>query len=145
MSRSGDGPAVIPDDRKALLAAVRDTVNAHRPPELEEGPQYGMIGWYVPHAIYPAGYHVDPAPYAGLANQKNKVSLHLFCAYLDSELVRDFQERYRNWLGKKPDMGKSCVRFAKAADVPHDLIGEVLKRMTLAVFLDRYTAQLPKR
>ncbi len=138
--------AGLPDDRRALVQHLRDVVNANLPEGIEEGMQYGMIGWFVPHALYPEGYHCDPAqpvPYVSLANQKGAVSLYLFCMYTDSELSAEFARRYRDFLGKKPNMGKSCVRFKRLEDVPDDLLAETLQRMPLQHFLDTYTAQIP--
>ncbi len=136
----------LPDDRRALVQAIRDVVNANLPPGVEEGIQYGMIGWFVPHSVYPDGYHCDreqPVPYASVANQKNKVSLYLFCAYVQSEIAADFEREYRAWLGKKPDMGKSCIRFKRLDEVPLDLIGRTVRKMTTEDFLARYTASIP--
>lgn len=136
----------MPDDRRALVEEIRTTVNAWRPPQLVETVHYGMLGWAVPHALYPAGYHCNPAqgvPYASLASQKQKVSLYLFCAYVDLGVAEAFEARYGAWLGRKPDMGASCVRFRRAAEVPHALIAEVLRELTLERFLERYVAGIP--
>jgi hypothetical protein len=135
----------LPTERRAVLEAVRALVNAHMPPEVEEGIQYGMIGWYVPHARYPHGYHCDPKeplPYLGLASQKGHAALHLFCAYVDDTAAA--------WLraeaaarGCTIDMGKACVRFKRLDDVPLDLIGQTIARMTLERFVAAYEARLP--
>ena len=42
--------------------------------------QYGMIAWWVPHRIFPTGYHGDrkkPLPFARLASQKNYLTLYM--------------------------------------------------------------------
>ena len=138
--------ANLPDDRRAMVQAIREVINANLPEGVEEGIQYGMIGWFVPHAVYPDGYHCDPkqpVPYASVANQKNKVSLYLFCAYVQSEVAQSFEEEYRAWLGKKPDMGKSCIRFSKLEQIPLQLIGQTIRQMTTEDFLARYTASIP--
>ncbi|MCC6130446.1 MAG: DUF1801 domain-containing protein, partial [Acidobacteria bacterium] len=111
--------ASLPEDRRAALAAVRDVIRKNLDPSYEEGMQYGMIGYYVPHSVYPAGYHCDPKqplPFAGLASQKGHMSLYLMCVYGDSEQEKWFREEWAK-TGKKLDMGKSCVRFKKVEDL----------------------------
>lgn len=142
--------AALPEDRREMVEAIRQVINDNLPEGIEEGIQYKMIGWFAPHSIYPDGYHCDPkqpVPYVSVANQKNKVSLYLFCLYVDSgtgsEKVAAFTERYRAWLGKKPDMGKSCIRFKKMSDIPLDLIAEAIRDMPTDTFLAQYTASIP--
>lgn len=137
--------SALPPDRQELVSAIRAVINQNLPADVEEGMQYGMIGWYLPHRVYPAGYHCDrkqPVPYAGLASQKQAVSVYLFCVYVDSELSAWFQDEYRK-TGKRLDMGKGCVRFKKLADVPLDLLGQVIRKMPADQFLARYEAQIP--
>jgi hypothetical protein len=76
--------AEIPVDRRAALERVRDVIRKNVDKNIEEGMTYGMIGYYVPHRVFPAGYHCDPKqplPYAGLASQKNHMSLYLMSVY----------------------------------------------------------------
>ena len=138
--------AELPDDRRALVAAVRDTVNAHLPDGYQEAMQYGMIGWSVPHSLYPAGYHTDPRqplPFAALASQKQKVSLYLMALYVGvddwttSPDVVWFREAWRA-TGKKFDMGKSCVRFATLDQVALDVVGQAIARVPLQEYIARY-------
>ena len=99
--------------------------------DYEEGMQYGMIGYYVPHRVYPAGYHCDPKqplPFACLASQKNYMSLYLMCVYGDTPLAKWFAAAWAK-TGKKLDMGKSCVRFKKLDDLALDVIGEAIRRL----------------
>lgn len=117
-----------PEDRRAALSAVRETILAHLPDGYEEGSQYGMIGYYVPHSRYPAGYHCNPkAPlsYAALGAQKNYLVLHLPTIYGDEKLCAEFRRRWEA-AGKRLDMGKGCVRFRKLEDVPLDVVGWVI-------------------
>src|SRR5262245_42701874 len=103
----------LAEDRREVLEAVRRVILANLDKDYEEGMQYGMIGYYVPHRVYPAGYHCDPKqplPFAGLASQKNHMSLYLMCVYGESELSHWFRAAWAR-TGKKLDMGKSCVRF----------------------------------
>lgn len=145
----------LPDERRAVLEAVRRVILDHLDPDYEEGMQYGMIGYYVPHRIFPAGYHCDPrqpVPYAALAAQKNNFSLYLMGVYVGGDAAADapesavaqwFREAWRN-SGKKLDMGKSCVRFKKLEDVPLDVVGEVIRRIPAATYIARYQSVLDR-
>ena len=137
--------AALPPDRRELVSAIRDTINANLPEGYQEGMQYGMIGWSVPHARFPDGYHCDPrqpVPFVSLANQKGAVSIYLFCVYLGADLTEDFVAAWKA-TGKRLDMGKSCVRVKKLADVPLEVIGQTIRKLPLADFLARYQAQIP--
>src|SRR4051794_17304451 len=102
-------------DRREVLEAVRQVLLENLDQDYEEGMQYGMIGYYVPHRVNPAGYHCDPSqplPFAGLASQKNHMSLYLMCIYGDPDHSGWFRDAWAR-TGKKLDMGKSCVRFKR--------------------------------
>ena len=131
--------SVLPEERREVLQAVRQTILENLPQGYEEGIQYGMIGYYVPHDIYPAGYHADPRqplPFAGLASQKNHMAIYLMSVYANPELERWFRAAWTN-TGKTLDMGKSCVRFKKLAAVPLDVIAEVVRRVSVSDFIDQ--------
>ncbi len=139
--------AALPPERAEMVAAIRAVINANKPAEIVEGIQYGMIGWGVPHSVHPAGYHCSPdqpVPYASVANQKAKVSLYLFCMYVDDALPAWFAAEAAA-RGHRLDMGKSCVRFKRMDDIPLELIGEAIRRMPLDAFLARYTASIPAK
>ncbi len=132
--------AELPPDRREAIQAVRQVILDNLDEGFEEGMQYGMIGYYVPHAIYPDGYHCDPKqplPYASLASQKNHMAVYLFCIYSDEGSSRLFQQEWAR-TGKKLDMGKSCVRFRKVEDLALDVIGGAIKRMPVRAFIDFY-------
>ncbi len=132
--------ADLPDDRREALQAVRAVVLKNLPKGYEEGMQYGMIGYFVPHSVYPPGYHCDPKqplPFAGLASQKNHMSIYLMCIYGDEEQQAWFRDAWAA-SGKKLDMGKSCVRFKKLDDVPLKVIGEAIRRVPAKKFIDHY-------
>ena len=131
--------SVLPEERRGVLQAVRQTILENLPQGYEEGIQYGMIGYYVPHDIYPAGYHADPRqplPFAALASQKNHMAIYLMSVYANPELERWFRAAWTN-AGKKLDMGKSCVRFKELAAVPLDVIAEVVRRVPVSDFIDQ--------
>ena len=122
--------AELPEDRRKALEAVRRVVLKNLDKDYEEGIQYGMIGYYVPHRVFPKGYHCDPKqplPFAGLASQKNHMSLYLMCIYGESDLSRWFRQAWAK-TGKKLDMGKACVRFKKLDDLALDVIAEAIRR-----------------
>ena len=132
--------AELPDDRREALQAVRAVIVGSLPKGYEEGMQYGMIGYYVPHSVYPPGYHCDPKqplPFAGLASMKNHMSIHLMCVYSDPELEAWFRDAWAK-TGKKLDMGKACVRFKKIDDLPLKLIGQTIKRVPVRKFVRQY-------
>jgi len=136
----------VPEDRRAAIRAVRAAVNKGLPKGYKEGIQYGFIGWFVPHSIYPDGYHCDPSlgvPFAGLASQKNHMGLYLMCVYGDEKQRVWFEKAWAK-SGKKLDMGKSCVRFKKLEDVPLDVITETVKRVPVDKFLAQYAAAIPE-
>lgn len=137
--------AEIPPERREAIETVRDLVNAHLPAGIEEGMQYGMIGWYVPHTRYPAGYHCDPKqplPFVHLASQKNHMALYMFCLYGSTELMEKFQKR-ADELGVKLDVGKACIRFKKLAQIPLPAVAEVLDAIRLEAFIEQYESALP--
>ena len=135
----------LPEDRKKAMRKVRATVNRALPKGYKEGIQYGMIGWFVPHRIYPDGYHCDPSqgvPFAGLASQKNYMSLYLMCIYGD-EKQRAWFEREWKKSGKKLNMGKSCIRFKSVDDLALDVIEEAIARVPVDDYIAHYEASIP--
>lgn len=136
--------AELPEDRREAISAVRDVVLKNLPKGYEEGMQYGMIGYYVPHSIYPPGYHCDseqPLPFAHIASQKNHMAVYLMCIYGDKEQEQWFVEEYKK-TGKRLDMGKSCIRFRKLENLPLELIGKAVKRVPVKKFVANYESVL---
>jgi uncharacterized protein YdhG (YjbR/CyaY superfamily) len=136
--------AQLPPDRREALERVRQTILANLDRDYEEGMSYGMIGYYVPHRIYPAGYHCDPRqplPFAGLASQKNHMSMYMMSSYGDEASLRWLQEQFAK-AGKKLDMGKSCIRFKKLDDLPLSVIGEAIRRVPAARYIEHYERQI---
>jgi hypothetical protein len=129
-------------DRRSAISAVRDVILANLPKGYEEAMQYGMIGYVVPHSIYPAGYHCkpsEPLPYAALGSQKNHMSIHLCSVYGHKETENWFRKAYEA-TGKKLDMGKACVRFKTVEQLPLEVIGQVVARTPV----DKYIAGVEK-
>jgi len=131
--------AELPDDRRAALEAVRQTILANLPAGYEEAMNWGMIVYQVPLARYPDTYNGQPLAYAGLAAQKNHMAVYLTGIYADDAAREQFEAAYRA-TGKRYDVGKSCVRFKKLDDLPLALIGE-----SIAAFgVDEFVAGVEK-
>ena len=135
--------AELPVDRREAIEAVRKVLRENLDKTFEEGMQYGVIGYYVPHHVYPAGYHCDPKqplPFACLASQKNYMSLYLGCVYGATEAKR-FQTAWAK-TGKKLDMGKCCIRFRKLTDLALDVIAETLRSVSAKKFIEVYDSAM---
>jgi len=128
----------LPPDRRSAIEAVRKVILKNLDKDYEEGMQYGMIGYHVPHKLYPAGYHCDPKqplPFACLASQKNYMSVYLMTEY---PIGDDWFRKAWAKTGKKLDMGKTCIRFKRVEDLALDVIGESIKRMPLKKYIQVY-------
>ena len=137
----------LPPDRREAISAVRKVILDNLPEGYEECMSYGMIGYVVPHRIYPKGYHCDPSlplPYANLASQKNHMALYLMCCYGDKATDDWFRKAWAA-AGKKLDMGKSCVRFKKLEDVSLEVIGQVIARVPVKNYIARIEQVLGER
>lgn len=145
--------ANLPEARRVAIEAVIATIRKSVPKGIEEGIQYGMIGYYVPHSRYPNGYHCDPnepLPFISLASQKSHMAIYMFCLYLQSEWKEQFVAEYlaspeHIASGKKLDMGASCVRFKKLEDLPLRVIGQAIKRIKLKDFIAAYESSIGPR
>ncbi len=138
--------AELPPDRRQAIESVRKVILANLDKTYEEGMQYGMIGYYVPHGFFPDGYHCNPQqplPFACLASQKNYMSLYLMSAYGEG-LEEDWFRAQWAKTGKKLDMGKCCVRFKKLEDLALDVIGEAIRRVPAKAYVERYVTFLQK-
>ena len=126
----------LPADRKEALETVREVVLRNLPAGYQEGMQYGMISYFIPLERYPVTYNKQPLSYVALAAQKNYLALYLMCVYGSPDVRAWFEAEYRK-SGKRLDMGKSCLRFKRADDLPLDLIGRVVATTPV----DKYIAQ----
>ncbi|MGH7151536.1 MAG: DUF1801 domain-containing protein [Planctomycetota bacterium] len=134
----------LPEDRRGALEAVRRVILKNLDKDFEEGMQYGMIGYYVPHRVFPAGYHCDPKqplPFAGLASQKNHMSLYLMCIYGSGTHEAWFRSAWAK-TGRKLDVGKSCVRFRKVEDLALDVVGEAIRKVPARKFVEHYESTI---
>lgn len=140
--------ASLPDGRKQIISDIRDAINNNMPKGFEEIMSYGMIGWVVPHSMYPAGYHCapqTPLPFLNLASQKNHIAVYHMGLYSSPKLMEWFQAEWPKNSEKKLDMGKSCIRFKKIDAVPLDLLGELASKMTPQDWIKLYEQAMDKR
>ena len=129
--------AALTDERRDALTAIRDVVVANLPPGFEEVMQYGMPSYVVPPERLGATYNGQPLAVASIANQKNHMALYLMGVYGDEGAQEWLRERWTA-TGRKLDMGKSCVRFKRLADVPLDVVGEAIARTSVDAFVAAY-------
>lgn len=132
--------AELPPERKAAIQAVRKVILKNLPKGCEEIMQYGMIGYVVPHSVYPPGYHCDPKqplPFMGLASQKNHMAIYMMGIYMDKETESWFTKAYKA-SGKKLNMGKSCVRFKKLEELALEVIGRAVGRTPVKEYIAQY-------
>ena len=145
MKYAADSPeayiAQVPEDRRPVMEALRNTIRKHLPKGFAEAMSYGMIGYVVPHAVYPPGYHCDPKlplPFMSIASQKNFIAVYHMGLYADTDLMDWFQAEYPKHSDRKLDMGKSCMRFKKPEHVPLELIGKLCERMSAQDWIALY-------
>jgi uncharacterized protein YdhG (YjbR/CyaY superfamily) len=137
----------LPEDRKQPMKLLRQTILDHLPEGFTEEMSYGMIGYVVPHSLYPAGYHCDPKlplPFINLASQKNSINLYHSGIYVQDELLEWFQEEYPKHVKTKLDMGKSCIRFKKIGNIPYKLIGELVGKMSVQDWVGLYEEKVKR-
>lgn len=131
--------ASLPPDRKEAISRLREAILRNLPEGFEETIGYGMLGYVVPHSVYPQGYHCDPKvplPYMNLGSQKNFIALHAMCVYGNSKLHEWFAAEYPKHCKTKLDMGKACIRFKKMDDIPYDLVGELASKLTVQQWIE---------
>jgi len=128
-------------EKKEAFEKLRNTILSNLPKDLEEQMSYGMIGYVVPHSIYPKGYHCSPElplPFISIASQKNFIALYHMGIYSKPELLDWFVQEFPKHSKQKLDMGKSCIRFKKIDEIPFDLIAQLMHRMTVKEWIDLY-------
>ena len=131
----------LPGDRKEPVSKLRETISKNIPKGFKEVMSYGMIGYVVPHELFPAGYHCDPKlplPFVNIASQKNFIAMYHMGIYSSPELLKWFTAEYAKQSPSKLDMGKSCIRFKKPEHIPYKLIGELMKKMTVKDWINTY-------
>ncbi len=133
--------AELPEERVPAMQKLRKTIKENLPKGFMETMNYGMIGFVVPHSIYPGGYHCTPElplPFINIASQKNFIALYHSGIYANEELLNWFVGEYPNHVKTKLDMGKSCIRFKKPDQIPYELIAELARKMTVQQWVEIY-------
>jgi uncharacterized protein YdhG (YjbR/CyaY superfamily) len=133
--------ANIPEERRAAFEKLRNVILENIPEGFTETMTYGMIGYAVPHEIYPKGYHCDakaPLPFVNIASQKNFTAIYHMGIYAMPELLNWFVAAYPQHSKSKLDMGKSCIRFKKSDDIPFALIAELMQKISVTQWIDCY-------
>ncbi|WP_413998160.1 DUF1801 domain-containing protein [Flavobacterium sp. W1B] len=137
----------IPEERKPAFLKLRETILNNIPKGFVEQISYGMIGYIVPHTIYPKGYHCDPKlplPFVNIASQKNFIALYHMGIYANPQLSQWFIDEYPKHSNQKLDMGKSCIRFKKMDQIPFDLIGSLLQKISIEEWINCYESTFTK-
>jgi len=138
----------LAENRKQVMSDLRMTILQNLPEGIEEEMSYGMIGFVIPHSVYPGGYHCNPKlplPFMGIASQKNHIALYQNCIYVDQGLNDWFISEYAKLTNKKPDMGKGCIRFKYTDDIPYELIAELTRKTNVEKYIERYEDGLKSR
>ena len=137
----------LPADRKEAVTKLRNTVLKHLPEGFKETMSYGMLGYVIPHEIYPAGYHCDPKLplcFINIASQKNFIALYHMGLYASPRLLEWFVSEYPKHSPAKLDMGKACIRFRKSEHIPFDLIGNLVKKVSVKDWIDTYESNVKR-
>lgn len=131
----------LPPERKEPVNLLREAIIKNLPKGFAEQMSYGMIGYVVPHSIYPNGYHCDPKlplPFVSIASQKNYIAFYHMGMYAMPELLKWFQEEYPRYTTARLDMGKSCIRFKNPEHIPFKLISELMKKVSVKDWVATY-------
>lgn len=137
----------IPEERKMAFSKLRAVIKENLPMGFQESMSYGMIGYVVPHQVYPDGYHCDPKlplPFINIASQKNFIAMYHMGIYANKELLDWFVSEFPKHSNLKLDMGKSCIRFKKPEHIPYELLGKLVKRMTCEEWIRLYDSNIKR-
>ena len=137
----------LPKDRQEVMINLRKIILKNLPKGFEETMSYGMLGYVVPHSIYPDGYHCDPKlplPFINLASQKNHIGFYHMGIYCDPTLMDWFKEEYPKHVSGKLDMGKSCIRFKNMNKIPFNLLGELVSKVSPDQWIKQYERVVKK-
>ena len=138
----------LPEDRRKVINELRKVIKKNLPKGFKEVMSYGMLGFVVPHSMYPEGYHCTPElplPFLNLASQKNFIAIYHMGIYADPKLLGWFTKEFPKHSKSKLDMGKSCIRFKKPDDIPVKLIGELASKMTPEDWINLYEKNYKKK
>ncbi len=137
----------LPADRKEVIGKLRNVILENLPEGYEETMNYGMIGYVVPHSLYPGGYHCTPElplPFLNLASQKNHIGFYHMGIYAEPKLMDWFTSEFPKHSSRKLDMGKSCIRFKNLQDIPYELLGELVRKMSVDEWIALYEKNIKR-
>ncbi|OAQ41567.1 hypothetical protein A5893_00165 [Pedobacter psychrophilus] len=137
----------LPEERKDIFKKLRKVILDNLPEGFTETISYGMIGYGIPHSIYPKGYHCNPKlplPFLSIASQKNFIAVYHMGIYADKSLYDWFINEYPKFSVSKLDIGKSCIRFKKTNEIPLDLIAELVRKMSPKEWIELYETAFKK-
>jgi len=137
----------LPEERAIVISKLRSLIQENIPEGFTEELSYGMIGYVVPHSLYPDGYHCKPElplPFLSIASQKNFIAFYHMGVYADPKLYSWFVAEYPKYCKRKLDMGKSCIRFKKMDDVPYELLAELVAKVTVSDWVRLYEEKFEK-
>ncbi|MCE7993195.1 MAG: DUF1801 domain-containing protein [Roseivirga sp.] len=137
----------VPADRVEPFNKLHEVIAQNLPEGFEVGISYGLLGYVVPHSLYPAGYHCkpsEPLPFASIASQKASINFYHMGIYADPKLLDWFVTEYPKHCKRKLDMGKSCIRFKKMDEIPYELIGELMMKVTASEWISTYEKNIKK-
>jgi len=140
--------AQLPEERIEPFKKLRKIVLDNIPDGFEEGILYDMPAYFVPHSIYPDGYHCDPKlplPFINIASQKNFIAFYNMGIYSDPKLLEWFTSEYPKYVKNKLDMGKSCIRLKKMDQIPYQLLGELVAKMSVSEWISNYENAVKKK
>lgn len=138
----------VHESQHEAIVLLRKTILENLPEGFAEEMNYGMIGYVVPHSIYPKGYHCDPKlplPFLSIAAQKNFIAVYHMGIYANPELLNWFTGEFPKYSKQKLDMGKSCIRFKNVAHIPYELIGQLAKKLEVDDWISLYESNFIKR
>ena len=125
---------------KESFKKIIETIDINIPKGFEKGMQFGFPSYFVPLDIYSKGYRdngSEPLPFVSVGIQKNYISLYHYGVYADEELLKWFKGEYSKRVDTKLNMGKSCIRFTNYKNIPYDLIGELVSKMTVEDWINK--------
>ena len=137
----------VPEDRRKAFNQLHEVIVKNLPKGFEAAISYGGLGYVVPHSIYPAGYHCKPAeplPFSAIASQKNSINFYHMGIYANTDLLKWFVSEYPKFCKQKLDMGKSCIRFKKVDDIPFELIGKLMQKISVQDWIHMYETTMKK-
>ena len=135
----------LTEDRKEPISKLRNIINQNIDRGFSEEINYGMIGWVVPHSLYPEGYHCEPKlplPFMSIASQKHFIAVYHMGVYASPKLLEWFISEYPKHCSTKLDMGKSCIRFKKIENIPYNLIGKLVAKMSANDWITLYESNV---